>query len=399
MKESLGNILIIVENLPLPFDRRVWMESNTLKKNGYEVHIICPKGKGYESDYEEINDIHIYRHNLPPEESSTKGYLREYSHALWHEFRLARKIKKKHGFDVIHACNPPDLIFLVASWFKLFYGTKFIFDHHDLNPELYESKFNKRGFFYSALKISERLTFSLADTVISTNQSYKEIAETRGKKEPENVIVVRSGPDLRFFNKVEPNQKFNNGRKYLVGYLGVMGEFDGVDHLVKAAHYLIKEKGRNDIQFCFVGGGPMLESLSKLSKKLGIEENVEFTGRVSDEELIERLSSCDVCANPDPLNPLNDKSTMNKILEYMALERPIVQYDLLEGKRSAGEASLYAEPNNIEDLGDKIVLLLENEEMRKQMGRIGRKRMEEEFEWKFQEEKLLNAYKKTIANN
>ncbi|WP_340103265.1 glycosyltransferase family 4 protein [Rhodohalobacter sp. 8-1] len=393
MKESPGKVLIIVENLPLPFDRRVWMESNTLKKNGYEVAIICPKGKGYEDDYEELNGIHIYRHNLPPEVSSAKGYLREYSHALWHEFRLARLIRKNHGFDVIHACNPPDLIFIVASWFKLFHGTKFIFDQHDLNPELYESKFNKKGFFHSALKVAEKLTFKLADTVISTNESYKEIAEIRGKKNPDDVIVVRSGPDLRFFNKVEENNSYRNNKKYLVGYLGVMGEFDGVDHLVKAAHYLIKEKGRTDIQFCFVGGGPMLESLKELSENLEIEGNVEFTGRVSDEELIERLSSCDVCANPDPLNPLNDKSTMNKILEYMALERPIVQYDLLEGKRSAGEASLYAEPNDIEDLANKIEVLLEDEELREKMGAIGRKRMEEEFEWKYQEKKLLKAYR------
>lgn len=397
MKESPGKVLIIVENLPLPFDRRVWMESNTLKENGYEVAIICPKGKGYEDDYEELNGIHIYRHNLPPEVSSARGYLREYSYALWHEFRLARKIRKKHGFNVIHACNPPDLIFIVASWFKLFHGTKFIFDQHDLNPELYESKFNKKGFFHSALKIAEKLTFKLADTVISTNESYKEIAETRGKKNPNDVIVVRSGPDLRFFNRVEENKSYRNNKKYLVGYLGVMGEFDGVDHLVKAAHYLIKEKGRTDIQFCFVGGGPMLDSLKELAKNLEIDKFVEFTGRVSDEELIERLSSCDVCANPDPLNPLNDKSTMNKILEYMALERPIVQYDLLEGKRSAGEASLYAEPNNIEDLANKIELLLENEEMRKKMGAIGRKRMEEEFEWKYQERKLLNAYEHCMS--
>jgi glycosyltransferase involved in cell wall biosynthesis len=368
------------------------MESNTLKKNGYEVSIICPKGKGYEGEYEEIDGIHIYRHNLPPEVSSAVGYLREYSHALWHEFRLARLIKKKHGFDVIHACNPPDLIFIVASWFKLFHNTKFLFDQHDLNPELYESKFNKKGIFHTALKVAEKLTFKLADTVISTNESYKEIAETRGGKKPEDVIVVRSGPDLRFFNRVPANDEFRKGRKYLVGYLGVMGEFDGVDHLVKAAHFLIKDKGRADIQFCLVGGGPMLESLKKMAEEHNIAEYIEFTGRVPDKELIERLSSCDVCVNPDPLNPLNDKSTMNKILEYMALEKPIVQYDLLEGKRSAGEASWYAIPNNIEDFATKIEMLLSDEESRLKMGAIGRKRMEEEFEWKFQEKKLLTAY-------
>lgn len=392
MTESLGKILIIVENLPVPFDRRVWMESTTLKKAGYEVSVICPTGKGYESKYEVIDGIHIYRHDLPEEMSSAVGYLREYSVALWSEWRLARRVLKERGFDVIHACNPPDLIFLVAAWFKLFHRKKFLFDHHDLNPELYESKFNKRGLFYHALKIAERCTFALANMVISTNQSYRQVAIERGKMKPDRVHVVRSGPDLSRFNRVEPNPEYHNGREFLVGYLGVMGEFDGVDHLVKAAHELIKNRGRTDIQFCFIGGGPMLESLKQLAKDLDIDEYVEFTGRVSDEELIERLSSCDVCANPDPLNPLNDKSTMNKILEYMALERAIVQYDLLEGKRSAEDASLYADPNNIPDFATKIEELLADPEKRAEMGRIGRSRMVDELEWRHQVPKLLNAY-------
>lgn len=392
MTESLGKILIIVENLPVPFDRRVWMESTTLKKAGYEVSVICPTGKGYETKYEVIDGIHVYRHDLPPEVSSAAGYIREYSAALWSEWRLARRVLKERGFDVIHACNPPDLIFLVAAWFKLLHRKNFLFDHHDLNPELYESKFNKRGMFYHALKIAERLTFALANTVISTNQSYRQVAIERGKMKPDRVHVVRSGPDLTRFNRVEANPEYHNGREFLVGYLGVMGEFDGVDHLVKAAHELIKNRRRTDIQFCFIGGGPMLESLKQLAKDLDIDEYVEFTGRVSDEELIERLSSCDVCANPDPLNPLNDKSTMNKILEYMALERAIVQYDLLEGKRSAEEASLYADPNNIPDFATKIEDLLADPEKRAEMGRIGRSRMVNTLEWRHQIPKLLNAY-------
>lgn len=397
MMASLGNILIIVENLPVPFDRRVWMEATTLKKAGYGVSVICPTGKNYKEKYEEIDGIHIYRHDLPPEVSSASGYIREYSSALWSEWTLARRVKKEHGFDIIHACNPPDLIFLVAFWFKLLHRSKFLFDQHDLNPELYESKFNKRGFFYQALRIAERLTFALADTVISTNQSYKEIAMTRGSKKEEDVHIVRSGPDLSFFNPVEPNPEYKNGRQYLVGYLGVMGEFDGVDHLVRAAHELIVNRGRTDIQFCLIGSGPMLESLKALAEELGISDYLEFTGRIPDQELIERLSSCDVGVNPDPLNPLNDKSTMNKILEYMALKLPIVQYDLVEGKRSAEEASLYADPNNIPDFATKIEELLADEARREQMGEIGRDRMENKLEWRHQVPKLLNAYEQTLS--
>jgi len=394
MKASAGRILIIVENLPVPFDRRVWMESTTLAAAGYHVSVICPKGKGYEKGYEEIEGIHIYRHDLPPEVSSSAGYIREYSHALWNEWRCARKALREQGFDVIHACNPPDLIFLVGLWFKLFHGKKFIFDQHDLNPELYESKFNRRGLFYHALRIAERLTYATADIVISTNESYKEIALTRGRKNPERVFVVRSGPNLDLFKPVAQNPEHKKGKDILIGYLGVMGEFDGVDHLVRAAHELVINRQRKDLQFCFVGAGPMLSSLKELSNTLGIAGSVEFTGRVSDKEMIERISSCDVCVDCDPLNPLNDKSTMNKVLEYMALERPIVQYNLLEGKRSALEASVYAEPNNIKDLATKIEDLLADPVKRTAMGKYGRKRMEDELEWKHQVPKLLKAYSK-----
>ncbi len=386
-------VLIIVENLPLPFDRRVWMESNTLKSNGYQVSIICPKGKGFETEYEEISGIHIYRHNLPPEKSSALGYIREYSYALFHEFRLARKIRRERGFDIIQICNPPDILFLVTLWFKLFNRTKVIFDHHDLNPELYESKFGKKGFFHLALRIAEKLTFKTADLVISTNQSYKEIAVKRGSKDPEKVHVVRSGPDLRKFKPIKPKMEYKNNRKYLVGYLGVMGEFDGVDILIEAVKLIVQGKGITDIQFCLIGSGPCFESLKELTSSYLLDSFIEFAGRVSDDELIERLSTCDICVNPDPVNPLNDKSTMNKILEYMALSKPIVQFDVLEGRRSALDASLYAQAHNLEDFADKIVELCFSEDSTKvKMGEFGINRMRNELEWRFQEEKLLEAY-------
>jgi glycosyltransferase involved in cell wall biosynthesis len=397
MPDPAGKVLLIVENLPVPFDRRVWMEATTLTRNGYQVSVICPTGKKYDALYEEIDGIHIYRHVLPPELSSAVGYLREYSSALWNEWRLARRVRKERGFDVIHACNPPDLIFLVALWFKLFHRTRFLFDQHDLGPELFESKFNKRGLFYHLLRVAERCTFALADTVISTNTSYREVAMTRGGKKSEDVHVVRSGPDLSRFNRSAGNPDYKQGRAYMVGYLGVMGEFDGVDHLVRAAHELIVKRGRTDIQFCFIGSGPMLESLKALSGELKISEYTEFTGRISDEDMIDRLSTCDVGANPDPLNPLNDKSTMNKILEYMALELPIAQYDLKEGRRSAEDASLYAEPNNTADLATKIEDLLADPAARERMGKLGRARMENELEWRHQVPKLLAAYQHVLS--
>ncbi|MEM0940076.1 MAG: glycosyltransferase family 4 protein [Bacteroidota bacterium] len=371
------------------------MESKTLKSNGYQVSIICPKDKGFDKEFEVIDGIYIYRHDLPPEKSSVLGYLKEYSYALFHEFRLARKIRRERGFDIIQICNPPDVLFLVAVWFKLFYRSKVIFDHHDLNPELYESKFGKKGFFHYVLRIAEKLTFRTADQVISTNESYKEIAISRGGKNPKCVQVVRSSPSLDFFTAKKPNPDHKKGRKFLIGYLGVMGESDGVDHLIKAVDIIVNEMKRVDIHFCLVGSGPCFDDLIKLTRDFGLAKFIDFTGRVSDDDLLSYLSSCDICVNPDPLNSLNDKSTMNKILEYMALGKPIIQYETLEGKRSALEASLYAIPNDIKDFACKITELCDaDKHIKIQMGSFGRKRMENNLGWKFQEQKLLEVYQR-----
>ena len=392
----LNRVLIVVENLPVPFDRRVWMEATTLQKAGYHVSVISPKGAGFEKDYEIINGIHIYRHPLPPETDSVIGYIQEYSWSLAWEFRLAHRVWREQGFDVIHICNPPDLIFLVAGWFKFFRGVRVIFDHHDLNPELYEAKYGVRNILYYALRCAEFLTFATANMVISTNESYREVALVRGRKKPEHVIVVRSGPDLSRFHPVPPNPIHRNGRKYLVGYVGVMGEQEGLDHLLRAVHHTVRKNGRHDIHFILIGSGPSLNHLKALTEELGITEFVEFTGRIPDKELLERLSTCDVCVNPEQKTPFNDRSTMNKILEYMALGKPIVQLDLLEGKRSAQGASVYALPNSEVDFAERILELLDDPERRSKMGVEGQRRMKEMLEWRYQIPRLLQAYSKAL---
>lgn len=385
-------VLIIVENLPSPFDRRVWMEATTLTKAGYEVSIICPKGKGYEKSYEIIDDIHIYRHPMPPEISSVVGYLIEYAAAVFWEFYLAHRVWWERGFDIIHICNPPDLLFLTAGWFKLLTGTKVIFDHHDINPEMYEAKYGRRDIFYYGLRLVERLTFALADTVIATNESYREIALTRGRKQPEDVFVVRSGPDLSRFQLVPVNEVYKRKRKYLVGYLGIMGEPESIDYLLQSIRHIVYDQNRQDIHFMLMGSGPMFTQLQNMSVQLGIEEFVEFTGLVFGEELLARLSSCDVCVNPDKKMPYNEKSTMNKIMEYMAMGKPIVQFDLMEGRFSAQGASVYAKCDDVIDFADKILELLADPKLREQMGAIGLRRMEEKLEWRYQIPLLLEAY-------
>jgi glycosyltransferase involved in cell wall biosynthesis len=389
-------VLIIVQNLPVPFDRRVWQEANELVKNGYAVSIICPKGKGHEAPYEYLNGIHIYRHPLPMEAKGALGYLVEYSHSLLWEFYLACKVLFKHGFDAIHACNPPDNIFLIGGFFKLF-GKKFLFDHHDINPELYEAKFGRRDFFYKVMLWWERCTFKLADVSIATNNSYRQIAIERGGMAPDKVFVVRSGPSLERLKIAPPVPELKKGRAYLVGYVGVMGQQEGIQYLIEAARIIVQDYKRTDIQFALVGGGPALEDLKKLAQTQGVADYITFTGRAPDQTLLEVLNTSDVCANPDEVNPMNDKSTMNKIMEYMALGKPIVQFDVAEGRFSAQDASLYAKANDARDMADKIIELINDPAKREAMGNFGRKRVENELAWPYEAPRLLAAYDALFA--
>jgi glycosyltransferase involved in cell wall biosynthesis len=384
-------VLIIVENLPVPFDRRVWNEATTLTEAGYKVSVICPMGPGYEAPRETIEGVHIYRHPLGIEGNSVVGYAREYSRALFSELRLALCVLRERGFDAIQACNPPDLIFLAALPFKLF-GKRFVFDHHDLNPETFEVKFGRRGFFYRLLLLMERLTFAAADMSIATNRSYAEIAVRRGRMRPEQVFIVRSGPRLDRFKPVPPNPAHRRGKEYLVGYVGVMGKQEGIQFLLEAAHDIVHRRGRRDIQFTLVGDGPEAPKLREMTRALELEEFVLFTGRAPDKDLIEILSTADLCVNPDECSEMNDKSTMNKVMEYMALGKPIVQFDMTESRFSAEDAALYARGNDSIDLADKILELLADPARRKAMGEFGARRVREELSWRHEAGRLLAAY-------
>ena len=384
-------VLILVENLPSPFDRRVWQEATTLRDSGHEVSIICPTGRGHEKKFEVIDGIEIFRYSLPAEGEGALGYLVEYSAALAWTFFLSLRILFARGFDVIHACNPPDLFFLIGGFYKLF-GKKFVFDHHDANPELYEAKFGRRDFFWKVMLWLEKMTFRFADVSIATNESYKRIAVARGGMPSERVFVVRSGPSLERLKIVPADEKLKKGRKHLVGYVGVMGRQEGIDLLLHSIQFIVKALKRTDIHFGLVGGGTSLEEMRNLSRVLGVQDFVTFTGRVPDAELLAMLNTADVCVNPDVANEMNDISTMNKIMEYMALGKPIVQFDLTEGRFSAQYASLYAKKNDPVDFARRIVHLIDNPEMRATMGAYGRERVENQLEWCYEAPKLLAAY-------
>ena len=391
----MKKVLIIVENLPVPFDSRVWKEACALQQHGYQVTVLCPKGKGYEKGYELLEGVHIYRHPMPKEGNTPFGYLWEFSWALFWEFLYSWWIFLRRGFQVLQGCNPPDDIFLVALPFKLF-GVKYIFDHHDANPELYLSKYEKKGLLYKAQVLLEKWTYRFADVVIATNESYRTLAVTRGGLAPEDVFVVRNGPDLEKFKPVPPKPELKYGKPYLVGYVGTMSIQEGLDLLLDSAQ-LMKSSGRRDVHFTCVGGGPGLAGLRQMVKDKALEDTVTFTGRVPEAQLLDVLCTADVCVNPDKPCPMNDISTMIKIMEYMALGKPIVQFDMKEGRFSAGEASLYSDNNNqVEDFTKKILWLLERPDEGARMGAFGRQRVETVLAWQYSVDHLLKAYERAF---
>lgn len=385
-------VLIIVENLPVPFDTRVWNEATTLAAAGYEVSVICPVAEGFEKRFEVLDGIFIYRHPLPSDARGKLAYVGEYATATLWQLGLAWRVLRERGFDVIHACNPPDTVFLIALIFKLLAGKRFVFDHHDLSPELYAVKFGRRDLVHKLLLRLERWSFQVADVVIATNESYRRVAVERGGVEPVRIWVVRSGPKPERLRFMTPNPALKRGRGYLVGYVGLMARQDGVHLLLEAASHIVHRRGRQDVHFMLIGGGPEIDALRAQSIALGVADYVTFTGRVADAELIEMLNTADVCVNPDEVNEMNDKSTMNKVMEYMALGRPIVQFETTEGRFSAQGAALYARPNDALDLADKILALLDDPERRRAMGALGLERVGAELAWKHQAVKLLAAY-------
>ena len=396
MLQVKKKVLIIVENAPVPFDTRVWKEACSLHQAGYEVTVLSPKDKGAELGHEIIGGVRIYRHPMPEEGNSSFWYLWEYSCALFWGFWYVWWIYLRHGFHIIQGCNPPDNIFLIALPFKPF-GVKYIFDHHDAIPELYVSKYGKQGFFYKVQVLLEKLTYRFSDVVMATNASYNHLAVTRGRVAPEDVFIVRNGPDLETFKVVPPNPALKYGKAYLVGYVGNMSDQDGLDILLDVALRL-KKLGRIDIHFTCVGGGPALDSLRNMVRDKEIGDMVNFTGRVPDKQLLEILSTADVCVNPDKPCEMNDISTMIKIMEYMALGKPIVQFDLREGRFSAQDAAVYADTRNqVTDFAAKIIWLLDNPDKRRRMGEFGRRRVEKELAWEYSVQNLLAAYQRAFS--
>jgi glycosyltransferase involved in cell wall biosynthesis len=389
--------VIVVENLPVPFDRRVWQEAQALRQAGWRVSVICPTSPIYPLKFEEIDGIAVYRHALPLEARARFAYLVEYSSALFHQLRLLLKVHKEQGFSVIQACNPPDLIFLVALPFKLV-GKRFIFDHHDISPELFVLKFGRKGIFYRLLLTFEWLTFKSADLVISANDTFREIAIGRGGKRPDKVVAVYSIPDRKNIFRTTPNKALRRGRKFVLGYLGVISNQDGVDHMIRAAHHLVRDHGFSDFQAVIIGDGPALPQLRVLARELGVDEHITFTGYLSGEPLLQHLSAFDIGLIPDPVNECNDKLSMNKVFEYTALGIPVVAYRLAETQRLLREVAIYAETPDPQGLADACLQLMRDDALRAERAAKAAELSQESFNWPTEAEKYVAAYERLLGS-
>ncbi len=393
----MKRVLIIVQNLPVPFDRRVWLECQALVANGYQVSVICPKGNG-DPAYQVIDSVKIYKYRPYAPGGGKLGFLMEYGYSFAATAWLTLKARRSGRFHVLQACNPPDIFWPIARVLRVVDRTRFVFDHHDLCPELYESRFPEGPRLpYRALRALERMTHRSADHVISTNDSYKNIAVTRSGRSPDDVTVVRTGPDPRRLRRGEASPEQRRGRRYLAAYIGVMGPQDGVDIVVRAAGIVVRELLRDDIAFTLIGSGDCFDELVALRDKLGLAGHVEFTGRAPDELVGRIMSTADVGLSPDPKNPLNDLSTMNKTMEYMAFELPVVAFDLRETRVSAGEAAVYATPNDVREYAKAIVDLIDDEARRARLGKLGRARVEQELAWSRQEHAYLDVYRRLLG--
>jgi glycosyltransferase involved in cell wall biosynthesis len=398
MGAPVRSCVIVVENLPVPFDRRVWQEAQALARAGWLVSVICPSNQSFPAKFEVIDDIAIYRHPLPPEGHGALAYFREYAAALLHEFRLLVKVHRERGFSIIQACNPPDLIFLAAAPFKLL-GKRFIYDQHDVGPELFVVKYANKGFLYRALLFFERRSYAMADFVVTANATFKDLAVSRGRKDPSQVEVVYGVPDRKRIHRVAPEPGLKGDRRFVIGYIGIINEQDGVDHFVKAVDELVHAKGFRDFRAVVVGSGPALEQVRELTRSLNLSDFIMFTGYLNGEALLSHISAFDIGVIPDPYNEANDVMSMNKVFEYCALGIPTASYPLKETKRLLGGAGVYAPTLDPPGLAEACLSLLRDDALRAFCSAEAARLSAETFVWDHEAKKYVDAFERTLTRS
>jgi glycosyltransferase involved in cell wall biosynthesis len=394
---AVRSCVIVVENLPVPFDRRVWQEAQALNADGWQVSVICPRSERHPEPYENIDGIHIYRHWLPLEARGKLAFVVEYGAALFHQLRLLWKVNRRHGFQVIQGCNPPDLIFLAALPFKVFLGKKYVFDHHDICPELFSVKFGANPVLMKALERLEKLSYQVADHVVTANETFRQLTIERTGKAADLVTTVYSVPDKEMIHRLPADHSFRNGRDVVIGYLGIIGDQDGVDHLVRAMAHLKHDLGHSDVCAVVVGDGPALPSVKELAEELDVADDIVFTGYMSGDPMLSVLSSFDIGIIPDPVNVYNDRISMNKVFEYSTLGLSIVSYPLTETQRLLGDSVVVAQGEDPEALAAAIESLCEDRESRSSFAASALELSTHAFSWDQEKEKYLDVYNGLIG--
>jgi glycosyltransferase involved in cell wall biosynthesis len=391
-----NRILMLLENQPYPQDHRVRREATTCAAAGYSVSVICPSFPG-QPWRETVDGVRVYRFKAPPRANGFFGYFWEYTYSTAASFALSLLVFLSEGFDVVHAHNPPETFVFVAAFYKLF-GKRFVFDHHDLSPEMYRARFPGGGssIVYHALVLLERLTCLVADHVIATNESYKAVEVERDHVPVDRITIVRNGVELP--SPINPDPALRNKGKTIIAFVGVMGFQDGVDYLLRALHHLLHDLGRSDFYCVLMGDGDAWLTLKALAKTLSLDNHVRFTGIVCGNNLFRYLSSADICVDPDPANAYNNRSTMIKMMEYMAFEKPIVAFDLPEHRVTAQQAAIYVTPNDEHAFATALAQLMDDPRMRSVMGARGRHRIETALAWRYSVPNLVDVYRKVLPN-
>lgn len=399
-------VLIIEENNSVPFDPRVWQEATTLRDAGWSVTVICPAAIGSDPDQnalrrrvkrEDLDGVVVYRFPLIVAEQGVSSYLSEYLAASVAIIRLSWQVWRQDRFDIIHFCNPPDIFFPIGLFYRLL-GARVVFDHHDLFPELIAWRYSGLAgkLLYVISRMTEYLTFHSANAIISTNNSYRQIAMGRGRVAENRIVILRNGPKSDQFVPVEPIPALKRGLRYMACYAGVMGYEDGVLELLASIRYIVHELGRRDILFILLGDGAVRTQALAYVQTHRLEAFVDMPGMIHDNLILRQyLSTADVCLSPEPLTPLNAHSTFIKVGEYMAMGKPVVAYDLRETHYTAQEAAIYATPGNVQEYGQAIVTLLSDAELRRHMGEFARQRFLNCLSWDHQKQNLFQAY--TVA--
>ncbi len=399
-RRGAPGVLIIVQNLPVPLDRRVWLESRALCADGARVTVICPTAPGL-ARHEVLDGIAIYRYPPPPEARNALGFLVEFVWCWLLTAMLSVVVKVREGFDVIQACNPPDTYWLLAKLWRAA-GVRFVYDQHDLNPEVLLSRFGRPAGAISRLQLRfllwlERHSYWTADEIIVTNRSYRDAATLRGMLDPAKITIVRSGPDTTAMVATERDPSVLRGHRHLAVYLGIMGPQDGVHNVLLALEEIVHGRGRTDCAVALLGFGDCFDELVALTAELGLEDHVTFTGRVDATEITRYLSSADLGLGPDPYSPLNNVSTMNKTMEYMAFGLPVVSFDLNETRVSAAGAGIFVAPGDISAFADEWCALLDDAPRRARLGRVGRQRAVHALDWSIQAARYVSVYRRVLG--